>query len=172
MHSEVGLCVVGPEQRTTALVRALLDVGLHSRCLTGAQAHRGVGSLLGAQLIVWASPPGSTPDPEAEGYASGAVGLYCHWGSNAAVVGPVVAKGAGPCPRCLRSPDTDSTVGDNPLLGAWAVAMAALQCEALLRVGSSELVGASWSWRLDAPGLTLLARRRRVGCLVRGCSQA
>nr|WP_139280288.1 hypothetical protein [Tessaracoccus bendigoensis] len=171
MHSGADVRVVGAQHRTTVVARALATGGLHCRCLTPGEATRRPGSILGAHIIVWAFPPGSHPTIEAEGYASGAIGCYAHWGSESAEVGPITVEGAGPCPACLHASPAEPGDHTDPLLGMWAAALAALQCDALLRTGRSELIGASWRWRLGAPGLALARWPGRCDCRAVECGQ-
>ncbi|NHB85919.1 hypothetical protein G7085_18970 [Tessaracoccus sp. HDW20] len=171
MGTGADLCVIGHPRRVSRIAEALSAAGLLSRGLTPREAHDAPGSVLGAEIIVWAFSPGTHPTLEAEGYAGGAIGLYAHWDDESAEVGPVCVPGRGPCAACLRRTTPPRRGGLNPLLGSWTAAWAALHCDALLRTGSTELVGASWAWRLTRPGLTLRGWPRLPGCIVPDCGQ-
>jgi len=165
------LCVIAHPRRATPIAAALTSAGLLSRGLTPRQAHDAPGSILGAEIIVWGFSPGTHPTLEAEAYTGGTIGLYAQWDDESAEVGPVCAPGRGPCTACLRRTRWSPRGGLNALLGSWAAAWVALHCDALLRTGSTELVGASWVWDLSHPGLALRRWPRRSCCTVPGCGQ-
>lgn len=171
MHTGVDLRVVGAGHRTHTIARALANGGLHSRTLSARQALQPPGAMVGAHIVVWCFPPWSHPMPEAEAYASGSIGLYAYWDDGSARIGPVTLLGTGPCPRCLAARASASLRGSHPMLGSWVAAWVALQCEALLRTETTELVGASWGWSFEAPNLALLTHRRDPACVLPGCGR-
>ncbi len=163
------LCVVGRTERATAIGLALASVGLPWRAVSPEVALGRPGVVVGSPALIWAFPPGRHPTLETQGYASGTCAVYAHWSGTVAEVGPVLVRGSGPCVACLFASAASNGRGGHPALRSWVAAWAALQCEALLRTGSSELIGASWRWRLNRPGLDLVRWRALPGCGARDC---
>lgn len=165
--SEVVL--LGPDDRTGPLESALHRVGILTRSLAATTAMRQPGWVAGAELALFCAPPGTHGTLETECYVSGTGALHVSWDTRAAAVGPYVAPGYGPCPACLGTAPTPLH-GAHPALTAWATSWAALHALAALE-GTSDVVGASWLWRLGEPGLGLKTWHRRSACLVSGCRQ-
>lgn len=168
MHSEQ-VMVVGPPSGSGPLCSSLRRAGLAAVPLDPNRALRQPGWLTDAALAVFVGRPGTHPTLEAEAYVESIGAVHVSWDDSAAEVGPFVAPGAGPCPRCLASSRRQGP-GTDPGLEAWATSWAALQAAAILG-GCTDLVGASWAWRLASPGLGLVAWRARPECTVASCRQ-
>lgn len=161
--------VISPSARGGPVLAALLRVGIPATPLSLATARRSPAGWLDADLVVCAWAPGAEPAVEGELFARETGALHVAWDGDLATVGPHVVPGLGPCPRCLAA--TAPVLGDpgGALPGAWAAASAALQVTGILAAGASDLVGASWLWRLRRPGLAVVEHHRRPDCRVAGC---
>lgn len=163
--------VLGPPAPAGQLTAALGALGLAARALTPDRALRSAGSLLGVDLAVLAAPPARHPMLEAEAHAAAVGVLHVWWDGGQAEVGPFTRHGFGPCPACLAGSTTPAGSGGSAGLAAWACALTALEAAAFLRLGTTELIGASWRWRLQAPGLALALWPTRRNCPTPGCRQ-
>lgn len=164
------IAVVGAACDARPLEVALRRARLDSVSLLPAAALRSPGMTVDAGLTVFAAPPGANPTLEAEVYTAGHGALHVFWDGTAAQVGPYVAPRHGPCPRCLAHASTTVAPGSHRALVSWASSLAALQAHAIVR-GSTDLVGVSWVWRLDRPGLGITAWTPVPGCAAAGCAQ-
>lgn len=165
------VAVLGASQHTSGIRDALARLQLRVTTMTSRQALVSPGATLASPLAVFTWPPGRRPPLEAEAYAQGIAALHVSWDAAVAEVGPLVARRLGPCPGCLAASPSPARQGLNPSLGAWACATAALQAHALLHHNTSDLVGTSLRWRLEAPGLVVASWPRRPDCPVPGCAQ-
>lgn len=161
--------VVGPPDRSQPLCTAIGRLIPATLALTVDEALRHPGSLSEASLAVFTGHPGAYPTLEAEAYVESVGALHVSWGATVAEVGPFVAPGYGPCPRCLSEAREPGTTF-HQALAAWASSWATLQAEAILQ-GATDLVGASWTWRLGSPGVEIVSWQRRPGCVREGCRQ-
>ena len=169
MHTQQ-IAVVGTPTATRPVEAALRRAQLRSTPVEPAAALRSPGLISGCALTVFCSPPGTQPTLEAEVYAAKQGALHVAWDASAALVGPFVAPGHGPCPSCLAPASSRPGGGTHRALVSWASSLAALQVRDVLR-GSTDLVGVSWVWRLEHPGLSLTAWTRKEGCRTAGCVQ-
>lgn len=165
------ILVLGQPSQTRQLTLALHSAKLVAHGLTPGQALRSAGSMLGADLVVLPAPPGRNATLEAEAYAAGVGVLHVWWDSLQAEVGPFTSQGLGPCPTCFAGSAPQAGPGRAAPLAAWACALATLECAALFLAGQTELLGASWRWRLDEPGLGLAQWPSSEACLTAGCVQ-
>lgn len=170
MHSSSDLRVVAPSGLAEPILAALRLARLPGSTLTPRQALHSPGACLGARLVVWGFHPGAHPPLEAEAFAGGICGLYAHAGADRAELGPITSAGSGPCPRCLDGSVAEVDAGADRALTAWLAAWVALECDAIMRAGSSELLGASWRWSRSEPGLTLVRWARNSQCPTAGCA--
>lgn len=164
--------IVGQPARTQLLGLAHQSAGLAATSLTLREAAEAPGFLIGADLVVFAARPGRAPTLETQAFLAAGGCLYASWGHTVADVGPHAARLLGPCPRCLARGGTPPPAGSSAALGAWACAWTALQSVSILDHGISELVGTSWRWSLDEPGLTATHWTRAEQCRTPGCRQA
>lgn len=167
--AQLDVAVIGLPDVTRPLAAALRRVQLLPRLFTPMAALRSPGCTAGAALTIFTGSPGRQPTLEAEVYTDGTGALHVAWDANTAEVGPFVTPGFGPCPACLAR-DTAPGPGEHRALVAWASSWAALQALAIVD-GSTDLIGASWTWRLGAPGLGLVTWQRRPRCPARQCRQ-
>lgn len=165
------ILVLGQPSHTRQLTAAFASTELLAHGLTPGQALRSAGSMLGADLVVLSDPPGRHATLEAEAYAAGVGVLHVWWDAMQAEVGPFTSQGLGPCPTCLAGSAPQAAPGCAAPLGTWACALATLECAALFLAGQTELLGASWRWRLDQPGLSLALWPGREACPTSGCVQ-
>ncbi|HSO70783.1 MAG TPA: hypothetical protein VLQ67_14250 [Arachnia sp.] len=169
MHTHQ-IAVVGTPTATRPLEAALRRAQLRSIPVEPAAALRSPGLISGCALAVFCSQPGTQPTLEAEVYAAKVGALHVAWDASAALVGPFVAPGHGPCPSCLAQASSPAGGGTHRALVSWASALAALQVRDVLR-GSTDLVGVGWAWRLEHPGLSLTSWTKQAGCRTAGCAQ-
>lgn len=107
---------------------------------------------------------------ESEIYGAETGALHVWWHAKGAAVGPFVRPGFGPCPACLASAERRHPErGTLPHITAWAAAWTALQATAIVEHGATELMGSSWTWHTDNPGLSLLTWPWRATCRAGGC---
>ena len=161
--------VISPSPHGGPVLAAMLRVGIPAAPLPLAAARRSPTGWLDSDLVVCVWEPGAEPAVEGELFGQATGALHVAWDVDLAIVGPHVVAGLGPCPQCLAA--TAPVLGDpaGALPGAWAAASAALQVAGILAVGASDLVGASWLWRLRRPGLAVVEHRARRDCPVPGC---
>lgn len=164
------LTVLGSPTRTAPIAAGLQRAGLFTRTVTPKAAHRSPGTTSASALAILTWPPGRHPVLESEIYGAETGALHVWWHARGAAVGPYVAPGFGPCPACLSSAErTPSERGGLTELTAWASAWTALQALALLRHGTTDLMGSTWMWNIDEPGLSLFTWPWRADCRTRGC---
>lgn len=162
--------VLGSPIRTAIVTAGLQRAGLLARTLTAREAHRSPGSTSDSPLNILTWPPGRHPVIESEIYGSATGALHVWWHARGAAVGPYVVPGFGPCPACLASsPKPQQERGEQTQLTSWAASWAALQTLAVIEHGTTELMGSTWTWNVDNPGLSLLTWPWRTNCATRGC---
>lgn len=151
----VAVQVVGGSEQLKYAVPAFSQTGLSARFTCHRPASPfpdGLPNRGSLTLALW--QPGMDPVLEEALFSDGTPVLHAWWGEHRASVGPFVARGASPCPACQRS--VTGTGGPvHPLLASWALSWASLEAQAYLSHGTSELIGACWSWDLRDPGLQL-----------------
>ncbi|MDF1486790.1 hypothetical protein [Tessaracoccus caeni] len=162
----VDVQVVGARERAMHAAAMLRSSGLSVRLAPYLPSAAGLPNRGALTLLLWR--PGHDPVLEEALFADGTPSLHCWWGDADAEVGPFVVSGAGPCPRCQRCRQPLSR-SESPTLRAWALSWASLQAQAYLAHGTSELIGAQWSWSLGDPGLTSTTWHRQEGCPTPGC---
>ena len=164
------LMILGAPTRTAPIAAGIQRAGLVAKTATPRAALQSPGSTSGAALAILAWPPGANPILESEIYGAETGALHVWWHSKGASVGPFVSPGFGPCPGCLASADRRPPHRGGALhLTAWAASWAALQALAVVQQGTTDLMGSSWTWHVDDPGLSLLTWPWRSGCRTRGC---
>ncbi len=170
MTSTPLVTVLGSPTRTTPVAAGLQRAGLLARTITARAAHRSPGSASSSALSILTWAPGRHPVLESEIYGGETGALHVWWHAKGAAVGPYVRPGFGPCPACLSSAQwRTSERGAAKHLTAWASAWTALQAMAVVEYGTTDLMGSSWTWNLDDPGLSLITWPWRVDCPTRGC---
>lgn len=168
--STPSLMVVGSPTRTAPIAAGLQRAGLFTRTITARAAHRSPGCTSSSSLAILTWPPGRHPIIESEIYGAETGALHVWWHARGAAVGPYVQPGFGPCPACLTSAQRQLTErGTTMHVTAWASAWTALQAAALVQHGTTDLMGSSWTWNTDNPGLSLLTWPWRTNCPTRGC---
>lgn len=162
--------VLGSPARTAPVAAGLQRAGFAVKTLTARAAHRSPGITAAAALAVLTWPPGRHPVLESEIYGAQTGALHVWWHARGAAVGPYVAPGFGPCPACLASAGrAPNERGASMHLGAWASFWAALQAMAVVQHGTTDLMGCTWTWHVDEPGLSLVTWPWRDQCRTRGC---
>lgn len=170
MISTPSVAVLGSPTRTVPIAASLQRAGLGVRSITTRRAHRSPGTTSSSDLTVLTWPPGVHPVLESEIYGFHTGAMHVWWHGRGASVGPFVRPGFGPCPACLASAGrSPSTRGTSSHFVAWAAAWVALQASAVVEHGSTDLMGTSWTWHADDPGLSLLRWPWRTSCSTRGC---
>ncbi|MDO5677513.1 MAG: hypothetical protein Q4G35_08420 [Propionibacteriaceae bacterium] len=164
------LMVLGSPTRTAPIAAGLQRAGLFTKTITPRAAHGSPGSTSAASLAVLTWPPGRHPVVESEIYGAETGALHVWWHAKGAAIGPYVRPGFGPCPACLTSvPRSLTERGTSRHVTAWAAAWVALQAMAVVEHGSTDLMGTSWTWHTDNPGLSLMSWPWRTACRTRGC---
>lgn len=167
------ICVLGSPTRTAPIAAGLQRAGLLARTITPRAAHRSPGATSSSALTVLAWPPGRHPVLESEIYGAETGALHVWWHAKGAAVGPFVRPGFGPCPACLTSAGRRTCErGSAKHLTAWASAWTALQAIAVVEHGSTDLMGSTWTWHTDDPGLSLITWPWRADCPTRGCQDS
>ncbi|GAA4888715.1 hypothetical protein GCM10025789_01260 [Tessaracoccus lubricantis] len=167
------LTVLGSPARTAPIAAGLQRAGMFARTVTPRDAHRSPGTTSSSALAVLTWAPGRHPVLESEIYGEEIGALHVWWDAKGAAVGPYVAPGFGPCPACLASRENQPAErGTGRHLTAWAASWAALQAMAVLQHGTTDLMGSTWTWNVEQPGLSLITWPWRTGCPTRGCQDS
>lgn len=132
-------------------------------------ARRTPGTLIGTSLVVFGWAPGTWPELEASAYAADIPALHAWWTADRAEVGPLVVRGLGPCPVCLAGRAPEPSASPAGALADWVIASAALELQAALLNGVTDLAGASLTWLKERPGLSVTSWQRRYTCTAAEC---